>query len=298
MDLPIRSKQHISESKSFRIFRNNVPDEWIIRDITERDYGIDCYLEIVGNDQRLTGELVSIQIKGINKINWNEDNQYKFGKIEISTTNYWYLFSVPVFICIVDLTTEEVFYLAVKKYIRENFDKYLNEKIFNYIFNKNQIFDKNNIQFPVFRYQYYIDQNYLILTNQITDFIVNYNEYYDYLENNIGRDFFLGVERLRIIRTKNIYNLIENLSALFHINWNLEKFENYKINSKNKYGDSYELYEEQLSEVAEKLLNKMKQLFIKIKTHICVTEETYWLCIDNTLANYVFNNTNDCKFIE
>ncbi|WP_165835406.1 hypothetical protein [Chryseobacterium viscerum] len=50
MKLPKRVPQHISETASFKLFSSNIPDNWIIRDITERDYGIDCYLELVNEN--------------------------------------------------------------------------------------------------------------------------------------------------------------------------------------------------------------------------------------------------------
>jgi hypothetical protein len=49
MKFPQRSQQHISETKSFKIFSSKIPDNWLVREITERDYGVDCYIEIVNN---------------------------------------------------------------------------------------------------------------------------------------------------------------------------------------------------------------------------------------------------------
>ena len=58
MQLPNRPIQHIVESVSFRIFSASVPDVWLVREVTERDYGIDCYLELVAPTGDLTGDLV------------------------------------------------------------------------------------------------------------------------------------------------------------------------------------------------------------------------------------------------
>lgn len=63
MKLPKRVPQHISETASFKLFSSKIPDNWIIRDITERDYGIDCYLELVNDNNELSGELALIQLK-------------------------------------------------------------------------------------------------------------------------------------------------------------------------------------------------------------------------------------------
>ncbi len=70
MDFPKRINQLISETASFKIFSSAIPDHWIIREITERDYGIDCYIELVDHNKKLTGDLISIQLKSVQKIDW------------------------------------------------------------------------------------------------------------------------------------------------------------------------------------------------------------------------------------
>lgn len=298
MELPKRSEQHISESKSYRIFRNNIPDHWVVREVTERDYGIDCYVELVDNQKRLRGDLISFQIKAKKNIAWNKHNSYSHSGISISNTNYWRLFSVPVFICLVDLHEEQVYYLAVQKYIRENYDVYQNKTSIPYVFKKKQTMDAKVSHLETFLYQYYIDQNYELLVKDIISFISNFEGYLEFLHNNIGRDFFLGVEWSRVIYINHIYNHINSLCSFFSLEWDLDKFDSFKIKSQKTYGNYYELYEEHLSEMAEKINVKMKPLLLNIKTHICETESTYWLIRDRMMSNYLYNTTNDCEFPE
>jgi len=99
MKLPKRVPQHISETASFKLFSSKIPDSWIIRDITERDYGIDCYLELVNDDNELTGELALIQLKSRQSIPWTTQEYYSLTGVDIATSNYWYKFAVPVFPC-------------------------------------------------------------------------------------------------------------------------------------------------------------------------------------------------------
>ena len=44
MRMPKRPIQHVVEAESFRVFAASVPESWIVREVSERDYGIDCYL--------------------------------------------------------------------------------------------------------------------------------------------------------------------------------------------------------------------------------------------------------------
>lgn len=60
---PQRDIRHISETASIKLFNSLVPDHWLVREVTERDYGIDLYLEIVDDRHRVTGKHISIQLK-------------------------------------------------------------------------------------------------------------------------------------------------------------------------------------------------------------------------------------------
>lgn len=78
VQLPIRDTKHVTETSSYKIFSRNIPDHWIIREVSERDYGIDCYIELVNGKNQVTGELISIQLKGKQKIKWTKDDYFTF----------------------------------------------------------------------------------------------------------------------------------------------------------------------------------------------------------------------------
>jgi Domain of unknown function (DUF4365) len=54
---------------------DRVPKEWIIRQVTERDYGVDCYIELPNTKGEVTGELLSVQLKGVSTLDWPEDGE-------------------------------------------------------------------------------------------------------------------------------------------------------------------------------------------------------------------------------
>ena len=76
MKFPKRVPQHISETASFKLFASKIRDNWIIREVTERDYGIDCYLELVTDENELSGELALIQLKSRQSVPWTSRNEY------------------------------------------------------------------------------------------------------------------------------------------------------------------------------------------------------------------------------
>ncbi|MEZ8307068.1 DUF4365 domain-containing protein [Vibrio splendidus] len=114
MEYPKRIKTHISESESFDIVSKALPSEWIVREITERDYGIDLYVEIVKSDGCVTGDLVALQVKSTNKFSFNKRNKFSLSGIKRSTLNYWEGLPVPVFVFLVNLHDENVYWCNIE----------------------------------------------------------------------------------------------------------------------------------------------------------------------------------------
>lgn len=59
LKFPKRSKTHLTETESWRVLDSVAPKDWIVREVTERDYGIDAYIELVGKNDEVTGQLMS-----------------------------------------------------------------------------------------------------------------------------------------------------------------------------------------------------------------------------------------------
>lgn len=125
-DFPIRDITHIIERKAIEILNEQLPKEWIIREMTERDYGIDLYVEIVNEDKKVAGDLLAIQVKGKEKIEFNEQENFTFYSIKNSTLNYWLNLPVPVFFVVVCIDSKKSFWCNVKNDHRSN--KFISSK--------------------------------------------------------------------------------------------------------------------------------------------------------------------------
>ncbi|MFW9767049.1 DUF4365 domain-containing protein [Vibrio parahaemolyticus] len=121
MKYPRRIKTHISESKSFDIVSKALPSEWIVREMTERDYGIDLYVEIVKSDGSVTGDLVALQVKSTSDISFNKKNKFSLSGINRSTLNYWEGLPVPVFVFLVNLYDENVYWCNIETDRRDGY---------------------------------------------------------------------------------------------------------------------------------------------------------------------------------
>ncbi|RAU84056.1 DUF4365 domain-containing protein [Pontibacter arcticus] len=119
-NFPIRDLTHIIERDAIDILNKQLPREWIIREMTERDYGIDLYIEIVKKDKRVTGDLIALQVKGKEKIDLKPDKTFTFYSIKRSTINYWLNLPVPVFFVVVCLETKKSYWCNIREAHRSN----------------------------------------------------------------------------------------------------------------------------------------------------------------------------------
>ena len=132
MKWPKRTSSHIQETKSWRLLASLAPDEWIVREVSERDYGIDAYIEIATPTGDITGNLISVQLKGPAQVDWKDiewkDNgeRSRIGTspaIATATARYWLNLPVPVFLFVADLTVRDIYFASVEPQIRNHFDK-------------------------------------------------------------------------------------------------------------------------------------------------------------------------------
>lgn len=121
-EYPVRADTHISESKSLALLRQSLPSHWVIREVGERDYGLDVYVEIVGEDKRLRGDLVAIQLKSQAEVKFSESSPRKhttLHTVKRATLNYWLGMPVPVFLCLICLSSERCYWVNIKRRNRE-----------------------------------------------------------------------------------------------------------------------------------------------------------------------------------
>lgn len=290
MKMPKRAKQHVSETASYKIFSNKIPNNWIIREVTERDYGIDCYVELVDRENCLTGHLISFQLKSKTTITWSKKNPdyFNFPAIDIDTVNYWYFFSVPVFICLIDISEEQVYFLPVRTFVRRNFKKFaLQDKLSFRFCKKLELSTTNGI--PTLVGLYFNDLKIQQFEHDAITFITHYQQYQDFVEANVGRDCFLGVEIDRILYLKHMFNNLKSLSHYLNIKWEINPVQEYEEKSQEIFGKYYRMYEQQMSEIATLLGERLLPILLALKNVICEEEDGYWLRINSELFNYMFN---------
>lgn len=129
----MRTQTHIIDSKAVKAVMAQFPDHWVVRELTERDYGIDLMVEVFtpglkdgkGKDAfEETGAIFHVQVKGV-------DEQIQ--PVQAGTINYCigkksliYVekFSVPFFLFRVSVADpKKIYFLWIQRYIKDVMDR-------------------------------------------------------------------------------------------------------------------------------------------------------------------------------
>lgn len=127
----MRTQQHIIDTKAVKRVVSVLPDHWVLRDLSERDYGIDLSVELfteVGKNRfgaryEGTGAVCHLQIKGTAKSIRPKGGVVSFA-LEKRALDYASRFSTPFFLVRTSTSTQfaEVYFLWIQRYIRDVLD--------------------------------------------------------------------------------------------------------------------------------------------------------------------------------
>lgn len=128
----MRTYQHIIDTKAVRLVMNSIPEYTVVRELTERDYGIDLMVEFFdeqGIDKHghklydSTGYVCYLQIKGTDKLLRSRKNKISFS-IDIKSLLYVERFSTPFIltrVCTVK-GKECIYFVWLQRYISDVLD--------------------------------------------------------------------------------------------------------------------------------------------------------------------------------
>jgi len=288
MKLPCRPEEHIIETDSWKILQNCLPSKWVLRDITGRDYGIDCYIELVNNENELTGDLVSIQLKGKKNLKWRNASKGKhhvstISGIKTSTVNYWMELPVPTFLCVAELSSQKLYFSPIKSHIRRHYIKLSKQKSLSF-----KIDDRyemtNEMGLQLFLAFYRREKMHSAFTYKFTTLLNNSRQYADFIFEDLGRDCFLGVEPDVELRLLQMYMTCKSVADFLMIKWDVTPLsEAYEEDRKTWKDSFYRLHELTLSKVLFKILKILPTLIDKAREIVIKTEKDYWIKKDTIL---------------
>ncbi|HEV8512316.1 MAG TPA: DUF4365 domain-containing protein [Cyclobacteriaceae bacterium] len=127
----MRTYTHIIDTKAIKITLNSIPDHWVVRELTERDYGIDLMIEIFRESDRVdknkravyeaTGHVCYLQIKGTNEeilINDDETVSYQVEKKFLLNAEKYSTPMLLVYVSTINpIKNHQVYFVWVQRYI-------------------------------------------------------------------------------------------------------------------------------------------------------------------------------------
>lgn len=281
MKYPQRPSTHINETDSWKILQNSVPSEWLLRGVTERDYGIDCYLEMIGNDGSVRGDLISIQLKGTKSLDWKQNDKNNrqettFSGIKIETINYWMNLAVPVFLCIAETSTRKLYFAPIKNQVRTQYKKYRHQQSLGFTLSTKHLLDDDQglLNFIICYVQ---EKNFNKLTELSRLLLIHLPQYYEFIINNQGLDPFLGVEPDEEIMFLHIYMTLHNICEILAIDWDIKWLSDIYSEDKKTWEDScYHLHNLALTQIMPQLNKILIEVLKSIKKIMTVYQKDFW----------------------
>lgn len=110
-----RTQTHIIDTLAIREIMSKLPENWLVRGLEERDYGIDLSIELY-NGENPTGCFALIQVKGTSK-SFGSMNYISLGGFPTKTLQYAELFPEAFFIFHTSTSDKKTYFVWAQKYI-------------------------------------------------------------------------------------------------------------------------------------------------------------------------------------
>ncbi len=297
MKFPERSTTHKIEAASWRLLQELAPEEWIVREVSERDYGVDAYIEVTKPTGEVTGNLISVQLKGKDELEWMEQETgirtARSPSIKTTTANYWLNLPVPVFLFVADLTSKKIYYVSVEEEIRSQFNNLANQDSISF-----KLTDEIHIQskigstlFPLFIARERAHPQFVFHITNLLSHIEPFGEFIIYNQN---RDSFMEVESERHLQFRALYESIQMASWYLNKEWKIESLQElYILDHKQWKDDFVYLHEGTLDYVLRKLESIFPQLVRKSLRLVSDTQAAYWRSRDPVFYRLCSNGELD-----
>ena len=113
MTAPKRTDTHRIDTHAVRTLMQHLPEDWLVRSLEERDYGVDLQVEVFKGDTP-SGHVAMIQVKG-------KRDSFGHGSVSLSgfpvrTIEYALLFQAPFFVFHTSVADKKTYFIWLQKY--------------------------------------------------------------------------------------------------------------------------------------------------------------------------------------
>jgi Domain of unknown function (DUF4365) len=276
MRFPKRSDTHKIEAASWRLLQELAPEQWIIREVSERDYGIDAYIELTTSEGEVTGKLVSVQLKGIEKLVWRDATgtvrEARSPQISVSTARYWFNLPVPVFLFVADLSARKIHYVSVEEDIRRQYAKLSKQDSISFrLLEEVHIGSDSGLE--LFDWLVLRERAHDQFAFHITNLLSQASPFADFIAANQNRDCFMEVELDAHLQFRAIYEACRMASIYLDNRWDRQQWKS----------DFALLHEQTLDYILSKLEPVFLNLIQRVRALVTKVQADYWRSRDPIL---------------
>jgi hypothetical protein len=280
MKFPERSDSHVTEAESWRLLQALAPKEWIVREVSERDYGIDAYIELTSEAGQITGQLMSVQLKGVQAIDWRPSERglrvASSPSVKTTTAAYWLGLPVPVFLFVADLTAENIHFVAVQEGIRTQFDKLDSQSTISFALG-DKLDLRSEAGLTLLHRFYARERRHEQFSFHITNLINQIDAFADFIRANQNRDIFMGVEAERHLTFRALHESCRMASLYLEHEWTVESLSDLYAKDRDEWKDeNYYLHERTLDYALQKIEMLFPALVRKALALVSETQASYW----------------------
>jgi len=289
MKLPKRPETHVIEAESWRLLQALAPKEWIVREVSERDYGIDAYIELASKDGHITGDLMSVQLKGIEQgIKWKErkgSRSARSPQIKSSTANYWLRLPVPVFLFVADLTAQDIYYVPAQEGLRAQFGNLDKQDGITFSLH-DELRLTSKVGKALLPWFYGRERTHEQFSFHVMNLLSHVDLFRDFISSHQNRDSFMEVEEDAHLQFRALYECCHMASLYLEGDWKMEPLSKlYKKDRAEWKDDSVWLHEQTLDYALQKLETLFPRLVRKAIERVTETQAAYWLDKDPLFFN-------------
>ena len=284
MEFPQRSATHKIEARSWKMLQHHSPDHWIVREVSERDYGIDAYIEIASKSGDVTGNLLSIQLKGVSELKWpvrkSATSTIRSPSIKTSTANYWFNLPVPVFLFVADLAKNQIYYSPVEETMRSQFDLLSKQDSISFKLHS-ELSITSETGAALFDWFVARERAFPQFAFHISNLINNLKTFDDFIAENQNRDCFMEIESERHLQFRALYESCHMAAIYLEREWTLESLPELYKKDHAQWKDNYVyLHEETLDYALQKLEKIFPRLVRQALKLVNESQSAFWCVRD------------------
>lgn len=292
MDFPKRTSQHIQESRGIKAFFRRLPDAWIPRHVTERDYGLDCLVEMPVGD-RLVGHIFGAQLKDTNSVVWRNDNRTTHSGIACSTANYWMGLPFPVFLFLYVEDEDRMFIANVRQQCRQRYSTLLRDKTTHFTFHRDVHLDDEDAELLLV-YLFFREQSFESFSASLHNLLVYMETHIEFIESHLRCDSFREVTPDALLAFVAFYNSLHIVSDYVGVVCDAPSPNELLQQDRNDFAHSdILLHEQTLADGLHKLATGYCEVLRAARRRVAEDELAFWLSHDSLLANYCVNGDSE-----